>query len=1166
MNGRCRGCSTKDMEDFVHLHVHSQYSFLDGADTCTTLVARAASLGMPAIAITDHNNVSAMVELTKAAAEHGIKPICGTELTVSHGESETHGGYSNSSATACAARATYVDRVDHAARAPSHPVCHLTLLAADPCGYSNICRILTDTYMSSPRLDPHASLEILRRHSGHIIALSGCRRGRITSLVAAGRFIEALAAARELASIFGRANFYIELQHTLTPGASALNASLAQLASEAGLGLVATNNVHYAEKSRFEVHDALTCVRTLTTLDDIHPERRVNAENYLKSAEEMGELFARHPEAIANTLAIAERCTPGLDLSRRLFPKYQASPGDWGCASGGGSANSSNGSNDSAGRQAVGPASGRSGSHSGGPTPASEPAAALLRRLTMQGAAERYGRVTQAIQSRLDHELNIITTLGFEDYFLAVWDIACWARSQGIRYAGRGSAADSAVAYCLRLTNVDSIARGLLFERFMSLERAQKPDIDIDFESERRDDVAHYVYQRYGEEHVASVCTFNTFQGRSAVRDFGRVLGFPQSDIDRLAKTLPHVPADAVRTAFSRYPEMRDSGIPAWKYELLLTLAESVAGYPRHIGTHLGGLVISSEPLTCVTPLQMAAKGVAITQFDKDTVEDLGLIKLDLLSLRTLGAVEHAVDMVRGSGSGTRAATDPGFDFDRIPLGDRATYEMLNSGETIGVFQLESPAQRALQTRLGADSFEDIVASVALIRPGPIQGNMVEPFIARRRGEEEITYVDPRLAPILDKTYGVVLYQEQVIQIATTIAGFTPGEADRLRKVMTHFRSMREMEEIGRDFVAKAIAGGTDPKVAETVFSYIVGYAGYGFCEAHAAAFADTAYRTAYMVCHFPAHFYAAVLSAQPMGFYSPRTLLVEAKRRGVRVVPLDINRSGEKYSVEATAETGGKTQDEARCPPICVGLMQVKGISKDSIRRILAAREEGGPFRSALDFLYRVDIPRDTVQNLVLAGAFDSVEPNRRALAWRLGSLTDDAATHRAASAAARESGQAALGGTFEPHEAYETHVESEMPDFTEVEKFRHEMSILGFCVSHHAMEFFRPALARGGVLTSREIAGARHGQAVRIAGLVVRPHRPPTRSGKTVVFLSLEDELGLTDVTVFESIYHKYGALIYGSSALLIAGSVSRRGDGVSVIARSIQRLGRRQGSQTR
>ncbi|MGI6130909.1 MAG: DNA polymerase III subunit alpha [Bacillota bacterium] len=1137
VNGRCRGCSTEHMKDFVHLHVHSQYSFLDGADTCIALVARAASLGMPAIAITDHNNVSAVVELTKAAAERGIKPICGTELTVSHRGSETHRGHSNSSATA---------RAD---RASDNPVCHLTLLAADPCGYSNICRILTDAYMSSPRLDPHASLEILRRHSGHIIALSGCRRGRVASLVAAGRFTEALATAKELASIFGQSNFYIELQHTLTPGASALNASLAQLASAAGLGLAATNNVHYAEKSRFEVHDALTCVRTLTTLDDIHPERRVNAENYLKSAEEMVESFARYPEAIANTLAIADRCSPGLDLSRRLFPKYQATPGDRGCSSGSDSATD---------------------------------AAALLRRLTIQGAAERYGRITPAIQSRLDHELNIITTLGFEDYFLAVWDIACWARSQGIRYAGRGSAADSAVAYCLRLTNVDSIARGLLFERFMSLERSQKPDIDIDFESERRDDVAHYVYQRYGEEHVASVCTFNTFQGRSAIRDFGRVLGFPQSDIDRLAKTLPHVPADAVRAAFSRYPEMRDSGIPAWKYELLLTLAESVAGYPRHIGTHLGGLVISSEPLTCVTPLQMAAKGVAITQFDKDTIEDLGLIKLDLLSLRTLGAVEHAVDMVRGSGttgaghtavrsdgSYSGSGADPGFDFDRIPHSDRATYEMLNSGETIGVFQLESPAQRALQTRLGADSFEDIVASVALIRPGPIQGNMVEPFIARRRGEEEITYVDPRLAPILDKTYGVVLYQEQVIQIATAIAGFAPGEADRLRKVMTHFRSMREMEEIGRDFVAKAVAGGTDPKVAETVFSYIVGYAGYGFCEAHAAAFADTAYRTAYMVRHYPAHFYAAVLSAQPMGFYSPRTLLVEAKRRGVRVLPLDVNHSQEKYSVETAeaedpiGETVGKTEDEAIGPAIRVGLMQVKGISKDSIRRILAAREEtgsgGGPFRSALDFLYRVDIPRDIVQNLVLAGAFDSVEPNRRALAWRIARLTGDAAAHRAAGAAARESGQATLGGTFEPPKAYETHVESQMPDFTEVEKFRHEMSALGFCVSHHAMEFFRPALARGGVLTSREATGARNGQAVRIAGLVVRPHRPPTRSGKTVVFLSLEDELGLTDVTVFESIYQKYGALIYGSPALLIAGTVSRRGNGVSVIARSIQRLGR-------
>jgi len=1149
-NGRCRGCSTKHMKDFVHLHVHSQYSFLDGADTCTTLVARAASLGMPAIAITDHNNVSAVVELTKAAAVHGIKPICGAELTVKHGGSETHESRSVSGAAA---------RTD---RPAGHPLSHLTLLAADPCGYSNICRILTDAYMSSPRLDPHASLEILRRHSSHIIALSGCRRGRVASLVASGRVAEALAAAKELASIFGQANLYIELQHTLTPGASALNASLTELASSVGLGLVATNNVHYAEKSRFGVHDALTCVRTLTTLDDIHPERRVNAENYLKSAEEMSELFNRYPEAVGNTLVIAERCTPGLDLSRRLFPKYHASPDGQGRGSGSNSsANDSNGSNSSS----------RSG----------DSASTLLRRLTMQGAAERYGRITPSIQSRLEHELSIITTLGFEDYFLAVWDIACWARSQGIRYAGRGSAADSAVAYCLRLTNVDSIARGLLFERFMSLERAQKPDIDIDFESERRDDVARYVYQRYGEEHVASVCTFNTFQGRSAVRDFGRVLGFPQSDIDRLAKTLPHVPADAVRAAFSRYPEMRDSGIPAWKFELLLTLAESVAGYPRHIGTHLGGLVISSEPLTCVTPLQMAAKGVAITQFDKDTIEDLGLIKLDLLSLRTLGAVEHAVDMVRGSGatgdnratggggadarsdgsrSGSYSGADPGFDFDRIPHGDRATYEMLNAGATIGVFQLESPAQRALQTRLGADSFEDIVASVALIRPGPIQGNMVEPFIARRRGEEEVTYIDPRLAPILDKTYGVVLYQEQVIQIATTIAGFTPGEADRLRKVMTHFRSMREMEEIGRDFVAKAVAGGTDPKIAETVFSYIVGYAGYGFCEAHAAAFADTAYRTAYMVRHYPAQFYAAVLSAQPMGFYSPRTLLVEAKRRGVRVLPLDINRSGERYSIEMI---------DAEEPAIRVGLMQVKGISKDAICRILAAREEcvpgGGPFRSALDFLYRVEIPRDIVQNMVLAGAFDSLEPNRRALAWRLGSLAAHAAAHRAAGAAARESGQAALVGTFEPPRAYETHVESEMPDFTEVEKFKHEMSILGFCVSRHAMEFFRPALARGGVLTSGEIAGARHGQAVHTAGLVVRPHRPPTRSGKTVVFLSLEDELGLTDVTVFESIYQKYGALIYQSPALLVAGSVSRRGDGVSVIARSIQRLGRRRSDRT-
>jgi error-prone DNA polymerase len=1013
-------------------------------------VERAASLDMGALAVTDHNNVSAAVEFTKCAREAGIKPVQGAELTLADGS-------------------------------------HLVLLAQDSKGYSNLCRILTTAHMSAQRRNPGARLEDIEPHTGHMIALSGCRKGIIPSLIAAGKKAEAHAAAVRLARVFGRSNFYIELENPLTPGAAGLIRALSDLARAVGVGTVVTNNVHYAEKSGFWVHDALTAVRTLTTLDDVHPERRINGENYLKSPEEMTSLFADYPEALSNTVEIAERCSHVLDLSLRLFPKF--------------------------------------------PTPCGEPAAAYLESLVMQGAAKRYGRITEGIRARLSHELGIIRALGFEDYFLAVWDVARWAQSQGIRYAGRGSAADSAVAYCLFLTNVDSIVRGLLFERFMSLERAQKPDIDIDFEAGRRDDVAKYVYSRYGTEHVASVCTFNTFQGRAAVRDFGRALGFPEQEIDWLAKKLPHVPADGIRAAFERYPELRTSGIPAWKFELLLSLAESVAGFPRHIGTHLGGVVISGEPLTTITPLQMAAKGVAITQFDKNFIEDLGLIKLDLLSLRTLSAVEQATSTIRDH--------DPSFEYNRIPHGDRATYEMLNRGETIGVFQLESPAQRGLQTRLGARDIEDVIASVALIRPGPIQGNMVEPFIARRRGLEGISYIHPKLEPILRKTYGVVLYQEQVIEIATAIAGFTPGESDKLRKVMTHVRSMREMERIGTHFIERAVENGISPEVAQTIFSYILGYAGYGFCEAHAAAFADTAYKTAYMVNHYPAHFYAAVLSSQPMGFYPPRTILVEAKRRGVRILPLDVNRSQKKFSVEGGA--------------IRVGLMQVKGISERMIDDLVAARADG-EFRSVTDFLLRVPVDRDIMDNLVLAGAFDSVEPNRRALFWRLGTLMAQAAA---------EHDMAARAGPGRLFESSGSSVRDSVPDFSPTDKFKHEMSILGFCVDYHAMEFLRPRLARAGVRTSRDIHAAKNGEAVTVAGLVVRPHRPPTKSGKIVVFLSLEDEFGLVDVTVFERVYQEFGGVIYGNPGLLVTGNISRRGDGVSVIARTVQGLGRRRSS---
>ncbi|MFS8571383.1 MAG: DNA polymerase III subunit alpha, partial [Thermaerobacter sp.] len=697
---------------FTHLHVHSCYSFLDGASTPRQLVQRAADLGMQALALTDHDSVAGAVEFYRCAREAGIKPIQGAEVTV----------------------APLGEEGDQARPARSF---HLVLLAEGPAGYANLCRILSDAHLQNPRGQPLVTRSMLEGRTGGLIALSGCRRGEVAWRLLRGDRCGAERAARALRGLFGPDRFYLELQADRLPGQRRLHRQMRDLAGHLGVGLAASNNVHYHERDRFWLHDLLTCVRCGLTIDQVHPERRLNAENDLKPAADMAAAFADLPEALRGTAAIAERCRPALDLDARLHPAFAVPPG--------------------------------------------MTAERYLRELAYRGAQERYGRLTGKIRRRLDHELDIINRLGYADYFLLVWDVVRFARSRGIRCAGRGSAADSAVAYCLYITEVDAIERGLLFERFMSLERAERPDIDIDFDWRYRDQVADYVYRRYGAGHVAAVCTYQTYRGRAAIRDFGKVLEFPDDEIDRLAKRWYGSVGDDALERFERVPELRDSGIAAGRYRRLLEACAAVRGFPRHLGTHLGGLVISRRPLVEVTPLQRSAKGIVVSQFDKRGVEDLGLVKLDLLPLRTFGAVDDAVRAIQ-----TR---DPGFDDQRIPLDDQATFRMIRRGETVGVFQLESPAQRALHPRLKAETMEDIVASVAIIRPGPIKGNMVEPFLRRRRGEEPVTYLHPKLKPILEKTWGVVLFQEQVIEIATAIAGFTPGEADRLRRVMTHARS-----------------------------------------------------------------------------------------------------------------------------------------------------------------------------------------------------------------------------------------------------------------------------------------------------------------------------------------------------------------------------------------
>lgn len=1022
--------------DFVHLHTHTPFSFLDGGSHIEDMVNKAAKLEMSAMAVTDHNNVCAAVKFFNSAIKAGIKPVQGTEITLENGT-------------------------------------HLTLLARNSRGYTSICTLLSHAHLSNPRTKTNVYFNDLNKLED-VIVLSGCRKGEISSLILAGKQHRAYLRAKDYLSLLGRNNFYIELQANLLPGDNRLNYYLLQIAEDLGIEPVVTNNVHYAEHDDFIIHDLLTCIRTLSKVEDINPLRPLNGENYIKSSAQMTDLFSFCPRALENTVRISQECQPVFNEHQIHFPQFSLPPGT--------KANS------------------------------------FLHHLTFEGAEQRYGKINRAIGERLEYELNIINQMGFADYFLLVWDLVRFSRSKGIRYAGRGSAADSLVAYCLFITEVDSLERNLLFERFMSPERSQLPDIDIDFESRHREKVIEYVYQKYGADKVARVAAYNSFKARSALRDTGKALNFDEKEINSIAKKLPHTYADNIRIALETLPELKDSPLKQERFDILLDICEKIAGFPRFLGTHSGGLIISDCPLTFLTPLQRSALGPVITQFDKDDVEDLGLVKLDLLSLRTMSVVSDASSYI--------IENDNNFNYEAIPLNDRSTYEMISRGETIGVFQLESPAQRSLQCQLEANQMEDIIASMALIRPGPIKGNMVQPYIARRHLEEEVTYLHPRLEPILKKTYGVVLFQEQVIEIATSIAGFTPGEADQLRRVMTHARSQSAMDEIGKKFINRAVQNNITRETAAEIFSCIAGYASYGFCEAHAAAFAATSFKTAYLLQHYPAEYYTAILNNQPMGFYPPNIICIEARRRGIKILPPDINYSAADFKVEHPQS-------------IRIGLKQVKGIAGKELDSLLKARSYKD-FVSPLDLIQRTSLGKATLENLIKCGALDNLFSNRRQLLLLLPQFME-------------------MRKKYTQSTIFDIYKDKTISDFSIIEKRYWEYNILGINIENHFMAGFRPWLKKRNIKSSLELKKLEENSVVTVCGMLLNPHRPPTRSGRITVFLSLADEYGLIDVTIFEDTYVKYGHIIFGKQQgpLLIKGILQKKGKGINIIGKQISFL---------
>ena len=1024
---------------FVHLHVHSPWSWLDGATEIDQLVLLAAEAGMPARALTDHDNVCAAVRFTQLCRQYGIRPILGTELTMEDGS-------------------------------------HITLLARTRAGYANLCILLSQAHALGGRRTPGCSWDSLFAHADGVVCLSGCSRGRVAELIRKREHRDALALAQRCKGAFG-AWYFLELQDDWTPGSLPLQRTLAQLSTHTGIPLVATNNVHYGVQADAVVHEALRAMSSGTPLGLQRGLTPINHERWLKPAGVMEQQFAAFPDACRNTLLIADACTDVLPIGEVLTPLWK----------------------------------------DGDPQ-------RQLHTLVRQGARVRYGitdkgELSPAVEKRLAHELDVICTLGFADYFLMVHRIVSWARARGIRCAGRGSAADSCVAYCLWFTDVDVIARGLPFARF--LYEGKTPDIDVDFPSDRRDEVFTFIRDTYGDAHVARVCTFHTFLARSAIRGMGKALSLPEDAVGWLAKRLHHfLRAQKIDEAFSKYPELAAYGHLRERFALLFSLCSRVAGFPRHIGSHSSGVVVSRQPLMEIAPVIPAAGGVLpIWTLDKDDSETVGAIKFDVLALRMLSAVSDAERAIK--------VYEPRFRYDAIPMDDEPTYRVLQSGHAVGVFQFESAAQLSLAVSLRPRNFEDLVAAVALIRPGPVRGNVVQRFVGARNGWLRIDPLHPALEPILAKTYGCIVFQEQVDLVIAAMTGWTHMRAERFRKDLVKHTKLDTLDDAEQQF-RNAVADVYPDFTAEAVtilWSQLAGWGGYGFIEGHAAAFALTGYRSAYLLAHNPAEFIAGLMNHQPMGYYNVNSLAAEARRRGVDVLNVDIHES-----CADTRVVGGAIQ---------VGWNLLTGLGKEEGQRIDLARSHGGPFTSLLDFCIRVPLRRDVIENLILCGAFDTLDMRRRGLVLSL---------EETIALANQLRGQRHQANLYSGH-AIETPVTHGMTEFDAWQRYEWTWRVTGISPDGHAMALLRDGLTRYGALTAADARNVRSGTRIRVAGLNIRPHRPPTRSGNPVLFTTVEDETGILQLICAGDALNTCTATLLVTPLIFVEGILRRKGAGASL-----------------
>ncbi len=1086
--------------EFTHLHVHTEYSLLDGSSKIKEITARAKELGMDSLAITDHGVMYGVIDFYKAAREAGIKPILGCEVYVAPGS-----------------------RFDKNAGDSEERYYHLVLLAENNSGYNNLMKIVSKGFTEGYYYKPRVDYEILKQYHEGIIALSACLAGEVQRYLARGMYETGCEAARRYENIFGKGNFFLELQDHGIAEQQYVNQQLVRMSGELGIELVATNDVHYTYADDADAHDILLCIQTGKKLSDENRMRYEGGQYYLKSPQEMEEIFPYAPQAIANTHKIAGRCQVEIEFGVTKLPKFEVPDGytSW----------------------------------------------TYLNYLCYEGLKKRYPEQTQGLNAqdfaelamqkevsdrrdakiepaedpnnifqRLAYELSVIHTMGYVDYFLIVWDYINYGRMHDIPVGpGRGSAAGSLVSYCLGITDLDPIAYSLIFERFLNPERVSMPDIDVDFCYERRQEVIDYVVGKYGKDRVVQIVTFGTMAARAVIKDVGRVMDMPYALVDNIAKMVPRAPGITIDKAMQENPDLKNAYEQDEQIRDLIDKAKRLEGLPRHASMHAAGVLISQKAVDEYVPLSIGSDGAVVAQFDMTTLEELGLLKMDFLGLRTLTVIRDAELLARKK--------NPSFYIDKIDYSDKAVYDLIGTGRCDGIFQLESAGMKSFMKELKPQSIEDLIAGISLYRPGPM--DFIPQYIAGKNDPKAVTYDCPQLEDILKPTYGCIVYQEQVMQIVRELAGYSLGRSDLVRRAMSK-KKVSVMEKERRNFifgneeegVPGCIKNGIDEKTADKIFSNMTDFAKYAFNKSHAACYAIVAYQTAFLKTYYPTEFMAALMTSVVDNTDKVAGYIYACRQMNIQILPPDVNHSGMGFSVEDNA--------------IRFGLTAIKGLGRPTIQALLEERESGGEYASMQNFIGRMfrNLNKRTVENMIKSGAFDTFGNKRRQMMYVYAQMMDNE----------MRQGKDAISGQMSLFDLVgdedKTSFEIQMPDiseFTKEEMLNFEREVLGVYVSGHPLDEYAAMWKKhiSAVATDFEIdeesgeAKVKDGSKQTVGGMVTGRSIKVTRNGQQMAFLTLEDLVGTVEIVIFQREFTANRHIIENTDKLFVTGRVRAAAD---------------------